>query len=82
MESYPDFSEVARIISEKLDVPAEQVTLQASFINDLGADSLDLIELQMTLEETYPISISDEQGGKFTIVQDVIDFLKKQNPPA
>ncbi len=81
MEKDPFFVEITKFISERLSVPEEKVTPEASFINDLGADSLDLVELQMSLEEKYSISIPEEEGNKFSTVQDVIDFMKKINPP-
>ena len=82
METDPLFVEVAKFIAEELSVPQEKVTPEASFINDLGADSLDLVELQMSLEEKYKMSIPEDVGNKFTKVQDVIDFIKKINPSA
>ena len=67
---------VKEIIVEQLGVNAEQVTLEASFINDLGADSLDIVELVMAFEEEFDLEISDEDAQRMRTVQDVIDYLK------
>jgi len=69
---------VKEIICEQLGVSADEVTPQASFIEDLGADSLDLVELVMALEEEYGMEISDEDAEKIRIVQDVLDYINKQ----
>ena len=69
---------VKEIICEQLGVSAEEVTPQASFIEDLGADSLDLVELVMALEEEYGMEISDEDAEKIRSVQDVLDYIGKQ----
>lgn len=72
------FSEekVKEVIVEKLGVSAEQVTPEASFIDDLGADSLDQVELVMALEEEFEIEIPDEDAEKMTTVKDAIEYLK------
>jgi acyl carrier protein len=69
---------VKEIICEQLGVSADEVTPQASFIEDLGADSLDLVELVMALEEEYGMEISDEDAEKIRTVQDVLDYINKQ----
>jgi acyl carrier protein len=68
---------VKEIICEQLGVSAEEVAPQASFIEDLGADSLDLVELVMALEEEYDMEISDEDAEKIRTVQDVLDYINK-----
>jgi acyl carrier protein len=68
---------VKNIIMEQLGVTAEQVTPEASFIDDLGADSLDTVELVMALEEEFDIEIPDEDAEKLRTVQDALDYLKK-----
>jgi acyl carrier protein len=69
---------VKEIICEQLGVSADEVSPQASFIEDLGADSLDLVELVMALEEEYGMEISDEDAEKIRTVQDVLDYINKQ----
>jgi len=69
-------SRVREIISEQLGVAANEVTPEASFIEDLGADSLDIVELVMALEEEYGMEISDEDAEKIRTVKDVVDYIK------
>ena len=68
---------VKSIIVEQLGVPAEDVTESASFIEDLGADSLDIVELVMALEEEYDIEISDEDAEKIQTVGDAIKYIQE-----
>ena len=67
---------VREIISEQLGVAATEVTPEASFIEDLGADSLDIVELVMALEEEYGMEISDEDAEKIRTVKDVVDYIQ------
>ena len=67
---------VKDIIVEQLGVNAEQVTSTASFIEDLGADSLDTVELVMALEEEFECEIPDEEAEKITSIQQAIDYIK------
>ena len=67
---------VKGIIMEQLGVDAEEVTPEASFVNDLGADSLDTVELVMALEEAFKIEISDEGAEKITTVSDAIKYIE------
>jgi acyl carrier protein len=67
---------VREIICEQLGVGEDQVTPQASFIEDLGADSLDIVELVMALEEEYDMEISDEEAEKIRTVQDVVQYIE------
>jgi acyl carrier protein len=69
---------VKKLIAEKLGVDISEVVPEASFVNDLGADSLDLVELIMTMEEEFEIEISDEQAEKLVTVKDAIDFINAQ----
>ena len=66
---------VIEIIVEQLGVSEEEVTTEASFIDDLGADSLDLVELIMAMEEEFGLEISDEDAEKIQTVQDVISYI-------
>lgn len=72
------FEKVKAIIAEKLNVDQDEIKLESSIVDDLGADSIDLIELIMNLEEEYGISISDEQAVKLKTVGDVVDFINSQ----
>ena len=67
---------VKDIIVEQLGVNPEQVTPQASFIEDLGADSLDIVELVMAFEEAFEIEIPDEDAEKIATVKDAIDYIE------
>jgi acyl carrier protein len=66
---------VKKIIAEKLGVDLSEVVPEASFVNDLGADSLDLVELIMTMEEEFEMEISDEDAEKLVTVKNAIDFI-------
>ena len=68
---------IKKIISEQLNVSEEDVVPEASFVDDLGADSLDQVELIMAMEEEFDLSISDEDAEKIATVQNAIDFIKK-----
>ena len=67
---------VKEITSEQLGVDESQITPEAKFIDDLGADSLDTVELVMALEEEFNIEISDEEAEKLITVQKVVDYLE------
>jgi acyl carrier protein len=67
---------IKSVIVDQLGVSAEEVTPEASFIEDLGADSLDIVELIMALEEEYEIEIPDEDAEKIQTVQDVISYVQ------
>ncbi|HTG00712.1 MAG TPA: acyl carrier protein [Nitrospirota bacterium] len=69
-------AKVKKIISEQLGVPEADVKPEASFVNDLGADSLDTVELVMALEEEFGIEIPDEDAEKIATVQNAIDYIK------
>ncbi len=70
---------VKNIIIEQLNVDAESVTPDASFIEDLGADSLDIVELVMTMEEEFDLEIPDEDAEKIKSVGDVITYVQNKS---
>ncbi len=67
---------VKEITSEQLGVDESQITSEAKFVDDLGADSLDTVELVMALEEEFDLEISDEEAEKLTTVQKVMDYIE------
>lgn len=69
--------QVKKIIVDQLDVNEDDVKPEASFVEDLGADSLDLTELIMAMEEQFDIEIADEDAQKIVRVQDAIDYIEK-----
>lgn len=71
---------VKRIIGEQLDVEEEKITPAANFLEDLGADSLDTVELVMALEEEFDTEIPDEDAENIKTVQDAIDYIKGNQP--
>ena len=68
--------EVIQIITEQLGVEKDQITMETSFINDLGADSLDFVELVMGFEQKFDMEIPDEEAEKIQTVGDVISYIK------
>lgn len=68
--------QIVEIITEQLGVKSEQVTKEASFVDDLGADSLDTVELVMKLEEDFDIEIPDEDAEKIQTVQDAVAYIR------
>ena len=66
---------VKKIIAEKLSVDLDEVVPEASFVDDLGADSLDLVELIMSMEEEFDVEISDEDAEKIATVKDAMDYV-------
>jgi acyl carrier protein len=71
--------ELIQIIAQNLDLPEKMIKPASSFKEDLGADSLDLVELAMSIEDRYGLSIPSEEAEKFLTVQEVIDYLKGAN---
>jgi acyl carrier protein len=67
---------IKRIIAEQLGIDEDEVVPEASFIDDLGADSLDIVELIMAFEEEFDLEIPDEDAEKIKTVQNVIDYIK------
>jgi acyl carrier protein len=72
------FEKVKKIVSEQLGVEESQVTPEASFANDLGADSLDTVELVMALEEEFDIEIPDEAAENIATVQSAVDYINSK----
>ncbi|CAG1064944.1 acyl carrier protein [uncultured bacterium] len=72
-------NKVKKIIIEQLDVTEDEVTPTASFVDDLGADSLDTVEMVMAFEEEFGIEIPDEDAEKIKTVQDATEYIKKKS---
>jgi len=70
------FDEVKEVIVEQLNVNADEVKLESNFVEDLGADSLDVVELVMALEEKFEIEIPDSEAEKISTVKDVVDYIE------
>ena len=71
-----EFERVKNVIVDQLSVDADEVTLDASFVDDLGADSLDVVELIMGLETEFDIEIPDEDAEKISTVGDAVEYIK------
>jgi acyl carrier protein len=71
-------AEIKKIIEDKLGVNSEQITMEASFIDDLGADSLDQVELVMDFEDKFEVDIPDEDAEKMRTVGAAINYLKER----
>lgn len=78
MSQAETFEKVKKTVAEQLTVEEEKITPKSSFIDDLGADSLDLVELVMAFEEEFEIEIPDEAAEKILTVQDAVDYINKQ----
>jgi acyl carrier protein len=78
MSQEETFERVKKIVAEQLDVEAEKVVAASNFTNDLGADSLDTVELVMALEEEFEIEIPDEEAEKIVTVQNAVDYISAQ----
>lgn len=72
-------AEVKKIIKEQLDVEEADIKSESSFIDDLGADSLGLVELVLAFEEAFEIDIPDEETEKIRTVQDAVDYINKHS---
>jgi acyl carrier protein len=70
------FEKIKNIISEQLGIDVEEVNMDSSFIDDLGADSLDIVELVMALETEFDLEIPDEDAEKIATVSDVVEYIK------
>ncbi|RJQ29082.1 MAG: acyl carrier protein [Peptococcaceae bacterium] len=72
------FDRVKTIVVEQLGVEAEEVTMESSFVDDLGADSLDIVELVMALEEEFEMEIPDEEAEKIRTVGEAIKYIQER----
>ena len=70
------FEKIKNIVVEQLGVSADEVTLEASIIDDLGADSLDIVELVMAFEEEFGVEIPDEAAEKIATIGDIVNYLE------
>lgn len=73
------FEKVKKIIVEQLGVEEDDITMESSFIDDLGADSLDIVELIMALEEEFDLEIPDNEAEKIATVGDAVEYIKNNN---
>jgi len=71
------FEKVRKIIADKLDIEEDKITPESSFLDDLGADSLDIVELIMELEEEFNIEIPDEDAEKIRTVADAVKYIEE-----
>jgi acyl carrier protein len=74
-----EFERIKKIIVEQLGVEEDDVQMESSFIEDLGADSLDIVELIMALEEEFDIEIPDSEAEKITTVADAVEYIKNNS---
>lgn len=72
------FEQVKKIVKEQLGVEAEEIQMSSTFVDDLGADSLDIVELIMAFEEEFNIEIPDEKAEKIKTVEDVVKYIDEQ----
>ena len=72
-----EFEKLQNIVAEVLNVEPEEVTMASTFVDDLGADSLDVFQIIMGIEEEFDIEIDNEEAEKITTVQDAVDQIKK-----
>lgn len=72
------FAKVKALVAKQLSIDEKEITPEASFLDDLGADSLDTVELIMSFEEEFNITIPDEDAEQIRRVQDVLEFIKKK----
>ncbi|MBD2435799.1 acyl carrier protein [Nostoc sp. FACHB-110] len=78
MSQAETFEKVKKTVADQLSVDEEKITPKSNFIDDLGADSLDLVELVMAFEEEFEIEIPDEAAEKILTVQDAVDYINNQ----
>jgi acyl carrier protein len=71
------FEKVKALLADQLEIDESEIQLDSSFVEDLGADSLDVVEMLMILEEEFDVTVPDEDAEKFQTVKDVVEFLKE-----
>ncbi len=74
-----DFDKLKTMVAERLHVSEDQITPESSFVEDLNADSLEVVELIMALEDEFGLSIPDEDAEKIVTVQDALDYIQQHN---
>ncbi len=70
------FETVKSVVAEQLGIDEDSITMESSFNDDLEADSLDVVELMMALEDEFKIEISDEEAGKISTIGDIVEYIK------
>lgn len=70
------FDKIKKILSEQFEVPADSITEETSMVDDLGADSLDVVELIMSVEDEFGLSISDEEAVELTTVSKLLEYIE------
>jgi acyl carrier protein len=78
MENLEVFEKVKEVVVEQLGCDEEKVTMKASFVDDLGADSLDVVELIMCFEETFEVEIADEDAEKMSTIEDAVNYIAEK----
>jgi acyl carrier protein len=73
------FDKVKEIIADKLSLDADEIAMESSFVDDLGADSLDIVELIMALEDEFDMEIPDEEAEKITTVSSVVEYIRSHS---
>lgn len=71
------FTKIQELLASQLNIPKEKITMESDIINDLGADSLDVVELLMSLEEAYNITVPDEMANQLQTISAVVEFVEK-----
>lgn len=72
------FEKIQEVLSEQFEVAADSITVDTNLVDDLGADSLDVVELIMSVEDEFGLSISDEDAANLTTVGKIVEFIEKQ----
>ncbi|MGF7057254.1 acyl carrier protein [Brassicibacter mesophilus] len=73
------FEKIKKLIAEQLDVEEDEITMEASFQDDLDADSLDVVELIMAIEDEFDLEIPDEEAEKISTVKDAVDYIQNHS---